>query len=259
VVSATGTAKADPTPSQGAPRHGRTAKGLSNRAGPSTTVVATLIAVAVVIALVLWATLSFGGGESTSTTTVLPADAAADDDAAADPATDATGDTTAGGTAAAAPVVAEAATIADIVAYDPEGDGIENDAEAYAALADGDPATAWRTVCYSSQFMGAKRGVGLVLTFDAPTRQPVTVDVMNAPYQLQFFATDSDEIPGSIDGWGPELGAKAFGPEPATIVSAAPGTPARHVLVLLNELGGDDSCTSANPFRGRLGEIALVS
>ena len=156
-------------------------------------------------------------------------------------------------------VVTDSATIVDVVAYDPEGDGVENDAEASAALADGDPSTAWRTVCYSSQFMGAKRGVGLVVTFDSLTRQAVTVDVINAPYQLQFFATDADEIPGSIDGWGPELGTKAFGPEPATIVSAAPATPARHVLLLLNELGGDDSCTSANPFRGGLGEIALVS
>jgi serine/threonine-protein kinase len=272
VVSAMGTDTADPTPAHGAPRQGRTAKGLSSRPGPSTTVVATLIGIAVVIALVLWATLSFGGGESTSTTTVLPAEAAATEDdaafagadpaadatgdAATDAATDSTGDTTAGGTAAV-PVVA--ATIVDVVAYDPEGDGVENDAEANAALADGDPTTGWRTVCYSSQFMGAKRGVGLVVTFDAPTLQAVTVDVMNGPYQLQFFATDADEIPGSIDAWGPELGAKAFGPQPTTVVSAAPGTPARHVLVLLNELGGDSSCTSANPFRGRLGEIALVN
>jgi hypothetical protein len=31
-----------------------------------------------------------------------------------------------------------------------------------------------------------------------------------------------------------------------------------HMLVLLNEIGRDDTCTEANPYRGRLGEITLV-
>lgn len=252
----------DPTPSHGAPRRGRPAKGLSNRAGPSTLVIGVLIAVAVVVALILWATLSFGGGESTSTTTVLPSEGAetaavADEveggDASSDDAS--TGDGPVAGQASAT----GDATIVAVIAYDPEGDGEENDAEAASALADGNPDTAWRTVCYSSQFMGAKAGVGLVVSFDAPTQQALTVDVMSGPYQLQFFSTEAEEIPDSIGGWGAELGSRAFGPEPATIVSAKSVTPARHVLVLLNELGDDSACSAANPFRGRLGEIALSS
>jgi len=243
----------DPTPASGAPVRGRPAKGLATGAGPSTIVVGALIAVAAIVALVLWATLSFGGGESTATTTVLPADAATTDAGAvtagaADPATATT----------AAPLATTDATIVGIAAYDPDGDGEENDGETSAALADGDPATGWHTVCYSDRFMGAKRGVGLVVSFDAPTLQTLSVDVMRAPYQLQFFASDAEAVPGSIDGWGPELGAKSFGSEPTTIVSATPTAPARHVLVLLNEIGPDDTCTSANPFRGQLGEIALT-
>jgi serine/threonine-protein kinase len=253
--------RSDPTPSHGAPRRGRPAKGLSNRAGPSTIVVGALIAVAVVVALILWATLSFGGGESTSTTTVLPSDApeaaAAIDDVGGVGGDDPTGDAPAADPEQATD--ADGARIVGVIAYDPEGDGEENDAEAVAALADGDPETAWRTVCYSSQFMGAKAGVGLVVSFDAPTQQAITVDVMSGPYQLQFFGTDAEKIPDSLAGWGPELGIKAFGPDPATIVSAEPATPARHVLVLLNELGNDSACSGANPFRGGLGEIALSS
>ncbi|MDX2380517.1 MAG: serine/threonine-protein kinase [Acidimicrobiia bacterium] len=257
VVRGTDSGGADPTPAQGAPRRGRTAKGLSNRATTSTTVVAGLIGLALVVALILWATISFGGGESTSTTTILPSEAttagAIESGTESDPGAivDAT-------PAPAEQIVSTAAAIVDIIAYDPEGDGEENDDEAPRALAGGDSTTGWRTVCYSSQFMGAKRGVGLVVTFDNLTQQAVTVDVLNAPYQLQFFATDTDEIPASIDGWGTELGTKAFGAEPTTIVSAQPTTPARHVLVLLNELGDDSACTSANPFRGQLREIALA-
>jgi serine/threonine-protein kinase len=228
-------------------------------------VVGALNVLAVVVALMLWATISFGGGESTSTTTVLPADAAAADaDATDDQPTGADG---ADGDGVAVPVpagsvdpgVTDDATIVDVIAYDPEGDGIENDAAASQALADGDPDTAWRTVCYASQFMGAKRGVGLVLSFDAPTRQAISVDVLSAPYQLQFFATADETIPPSLDGWGPEVGTKSFGPDTATVVSAQPPQAARHVLVLLNEIGADTACTGANPFRGELGEIALVS
>ncbi len=253
--------QSDPTPSQGAPRRGRPAKGLSNRAGPSTIVVGALITVAVVVALILWATLSFGGGESTSTTTVLPSDAPGAAAAVDDP-DGIEGDVPTGDAPAVDPEQAADATgarIVDVIAYDPEGDGEENDAEAVVALADGNPETAWRTVCYSSQFMGAKAGVGLVVSFDVPTQQAITVDVMSGPYQLQFFSTDAEKIPDSLGGWGPELGTKAFGPDPATIVSAEPATPARHVLLLLNELGSDGACSGANPFRGRLGEIALSS
>jgi serine/threonine protein kinase len=247
---------ADPTPADGAPRRGRPAKGLANGAGPSTMVVGLLIAVAVVVALILWATLSFGGGETTSTTTVLPPDiGAAPADAAV--AGDATSGEPGQGDTPDGVAPAAAATIVGVVAYDPEGDGEENDAEAADALADGDPDTAWHTVCYSSQFMGAKSGVGLVVSFDTPTNLPITVDVMHGPYQLQFFATDAEEIPDALGGWGPELGTKAFGPSPETVVSATPAAPARHVLVLLNELGSDSACSTANPFRGRLGEIAV--
>jgi serine/threonine-protein kinase len=249
----------DPTPATGAPRRGKPAKGLATAAGPSSIVVGALIALAAVVAVVLWATLRFSGGESTSTTTVLPGAGAGTDaspDAtsgapAVDPAVDPAGATT------VAPAVSTDATIVAIAAYDPAGDGEENDAEASAALADGDPGTAWRTVCYEDRFMGAKPGVGVVVSFDAPTQQPISVDVLNAPYQLQFFASDAEQVPGAIDQWGPELGTKAFGPEPATVVSAAPPTPARHVLLLFNELGVDDACTGDHPYRGRLGEIAL--
>ena len=237
-------------------------------------VVGVLIAVAVVVALILWATLSFGGGETTSTTTVLPSDIGAtpaddavdgDDPTSDNPTSDeaasdeALSDEPGQGDTPDGVAPAATATIVGLVAYDPEGDGEENDAEAADALADGDPDTAWRTVCYSSRFMGAKSGVGLVVSFDTPTSLPITVEVMHGPYQLQFFATDAEEIPDSLGGWGPELGTKAFGPSPATVVSSARAAPARHVLVLLNELGSDSGCSAANPFRGRLGEIAVSS
>ena len=106
--------------------------------------------------------------------------------------------------------------------------------------------------------MGAKRGVGLVVSFDTPMQQALAVDVMNAPYNLRFFASDAAVAPTDLDAWGPALGEKAFASDPATVTSPIPPAPAMHMLVLLNELGPDDSCSDDHPYRGRLGEITLV-
>ncbi len=150
------------------------------------------------------------------------------------------------------------ATIATVTAYDPSGDGTENDGDAVLSLADGNAATSWPTTCYSSRYMGGKPGVGLVVTFDALAQQAITVDVQTGPYQVDFFASDAEAIPASIDAWGAPLGATAFANDPETVVSPVPSAPARHILILLKELGRDGTCSDANPYRGRLGEIAPV-
>ena len=46
----------------------------------------------------------------------------------------------------------------------------------------------------------------LVVSFDAPMQQALAVDVINAPYQLRFFATDAAVAPTDLASWGPELG-----------------------------------------------------
>ena len=229
----------DRTPPSGAAR-GKPAKGLSQEWKPAFTVVALLLVGALVVGVLLWSSLQFGGGDPTPTTTALPG-----------------ADTTVGAASDAEPVAVAAATIATLTAYDPAGDGTENDSDAVLATADGDATTSWKTSCYSDKYMSGKGGVGLVVTFDAVAQQAVSVDVMSAPYQLQFFASDSEAIPPSLDDWGAALGPTAFASETQTVVSPAPTTPARHMLILLKELGTDGTCSEANPYRGRLGEVTL--
>jgi serine/threonine-protein kinase len=235
----------DPDDTPAAILRGKPAKGLTPEWRPAFTVVAVLLVVGLVMGILLWASARFGTDSEPTTTTIA---------AASDEAQD-TGEQTETEepTAPVGP-----ASIATVTAYDPAGDGAENDADAVFALADGDPATAWSTVCYQSQFMGAKPGVGLVVSFDDPAQDAITVDVLNGPYQLAFFASDAETIPATLDGWGAELGPTAFAGSPGTVVSPVPSAPVRHMLVLLKELGTDDACTGANPFRGRLGEIAVV-
>jgi serine/threonine-protein kinase len=228
----------DHTPSAVAPR-GKPAKGLTQEWRPAFTVVALLLVAGLVVGVLVWSSMSFGGGDPVTSTTALPAP----------PASEAPSEAA----AAVGP-----ATIATVTAYDPSGDGTENDADAVLSLADGNPATSWPTTCYSSRYMGGKPGVGLVVTFDGLAQQAITVDVQTGPYQVDFFASDAEAIPASLDAWGAPLASTAFANDPETVVSPVPAAPARHILILLKELGPDGTCSDANPYRGRLGEIAVV-
>lgn len=239
----------DHTPTAARPLRGRPAKGLVHERRTSTIFVAVAVAVALAVAGLLWFTLRFGGGETSSPTTVLP-----------DGGTEVSGAETDGAESPPSPTSAPPpaqASIAAVTAFDPDGDATENDADA-ALVIDGDPTTPWRTLCYSSQYMGGKRGVGLVVTFESPVRSGISVEVGSAPYQVQFYASDADIAPASIDGWGPVLGERVFDDEPGTVVSARPEREVRHVLVLLNELGPDDGCTTDNPYRGTLDSITAT-
>src|SRR6478609_3413196 len=161
-----------PTPPQGVARRPDppTANGLSNSWKPSMLVVAVLLVIALLVGGLLWFNLQYGGGEAASTTTVLPA---SDTVAPADPATGAVAAPVDPAAAAAAPT--GPATISAVTAFDPDGDNEENNADTALALADGVATTSWATSCYESQYMGAKRGVGLVVSFDQLTQQALSV------------------------------------------------------------------------------------
>ncbi|MCU0259752.1 MAG: protein kinase [Ilumatobacteraceae bacterium] len=224
------------TPTEGAARRGRPAKGLHTRQKPVTiTLLALALVAVVVVGLVL---LSFLGGddEANPPVTVVPA-------------TDAP--------VASAPAVVPV-EITSVTAWDPDGDnGGENDTQADAVLADGDPDTGWATECYSSQYLGGKRGVGLVVALSTASAGTVSVDSLNAPYQLELYASSAETAPADPDGWGAPLAPKAYATEPGTVAAPAPeGT--RHLLVWLRELGPDDACSESNPYRGRLGELTFV-
>jgi len=236
---------------------------MSQKLTPSATLVGILIAVAVITALVLWFTL-LTPDDVTPTSSVLPTDTAAGatPSDAAQPAaeTAAAGDAvTPAADVPDAPAVAPGgvAQITAITAFDPEGDFAENTDLATAALADGDPSTSWRTSCYSNQFMGAKRGVGLVVSFDRPLEAGIELRVESAPYQIQFYEWDGETAPMTIDGWG-EPFDRSFGPEPAALTADASGLGARHLLLLLNEIGPDEGCSADNPFRGAIDEITVI-
>ena len=143
-----------------------------------------------------------------------------------------------------------------VQAWDPDGDnGSENDAQAGLAIADGSASTAWPTECYQDRFLGGKRGVGLILNLSAPSAGTLHVETLNAPYQIDVYAATTESAPADLDGWS-LVGDTRYADEPGSL-DVTIDTAAAHLLVWLKELGPDEACSSANPYRGRLGEIAF--
>ena len=251
------------TPHAGAQLRGEPVKGMSQGWKPSLTVIGGLLLLAAIIAIALVMSAQFGSDDDRSDPApgVVP-DAAivAEVNTATTQNSDlvASGADPASGDAPAQAAPTGPASIAGITTFDPDGDREENDDESMLAVSDGIANTNWRTVCYSGQYMGGKVGVGLVVTLDQPTQQALTVDVINGPFIVDFYTSSAERAPSELSGWDGQLGAQRFATEGEVLQTDVPTTPVRHLLVLLKQLGADTSCSDNNPFRGRLGEIALV-
>ena len=150
--------------------------------------------------------------------------------------------------------VVMSSTSIDVRAWDPYGDnGSENDAQAPLAIADGSRDTAWSTECYSDRYLGAKPGVGLVISLPGLSNGRLEFETLNAPFQIEVYRTDAVEPPLSLESWT-QVGSMSYGVDPGAV--AVPVNEAStHLAVWLKELGPDDACSSANPYRGRIGEL----
>ena len=233
--------------------------------GPSATFVGGLIALAVVVSLILWFTMISGGGESSEPASSLPQNPAGADGLATEDALDESS-VSEQPVAAPEPITTDApepvaAAIVSLAAFDPVSDGGNGgNGEEYddlvSRLTDGDTSTAWRTQCYSNQFMGAKPGVGVVVSLDAPLQQDLTVQFANGPYNVNFYEWDGDTTPTTLEGWGEPVD-RADGTSGETVTASVAEFGATHVLVHLLELGPNDACTSDNPFSGAISEISI--
>jgi serine/threonine-protein kinase len=237
----------DDTPTAVEPIRGRPARGNQQRFAPSMIVVGVLLVLALATAVVLLIGMNRGDSSEDGLpgTTVVPGEASA---AAA---------TTVPGAAPAAAPVPGAPAIANVIAYDPDGDNrAENDTQARLAIADGSESTSWPTECYSDKYLGGKRGVGLILGLSGSMTGTLSVESMNGPYQIDVYAASGTSAPADLDGWT-KVGETAFADTPG-VATASIATPATYLLVWLKELGQDEACTEKNPYRGRLGEISFT-
>ena len=196
--------------------------------GPSLMLVAALVGVAVIVIVVLWATLRAGdAAEFPSVTTVAGA-----------------GDSS-----------SLVAAVSGITTYDPEGDGVEN-ADVLAAALDGDPSTAWRTACYATEYLDGKRGVGIVVTMTDASTGTLSIDIDSAPWIVDVLTTDAPDVPATITDWGPALVSdSSFQGE---VLTVAVPRPSRHILVLMRQVSRDPGCSADNPYRGTISELSFA-
>ncbi len=137
----------------------------------------------------------------------------------------------------------------------PPGDGSENPA-AIGALTDGDPATAWTTVCYESKYLYPKSGIGLVLGLSGPVAgQQLRIDWPTGPWRVSVYTS---ETPGAdLKAWGDPVAGRGSD-EPGSATFSLGDSAGRYVLVWLTQLAKSDAC-SANPYRGAIGELSVGS
>ncbi len=233
------------TPAGGPRIRGRPARDLQTRFAPSFVVICLLLAIGIVVALVLWATIRPDDPDTTTTTVAAAAGAAVT--------------TTAAGAGAATAARSSTIQISNVTSYDPPvggGNGEENEPLVDDARSDGDPATNWITECYSGEYMG-KAGVGLVITLSAPASGTVSFEVGSAPYVVDVFATAGEQIPAQVDLWGERV-ERLTGNSPAPHTVPIP-TAARHVLVLFQQAARSPTCDGGLPYRAMLGELAFVA
>lgn len=209
------------------------------RHSPSLLVVGGLLLLAVIVSAILWSTLGSDRDEEpfelTSTTTVTS-------DGAATTLSPTTVD----------PAGGAAATIAGLAAFDPDGDSTEND-DQVARVTDGDPTTAWTTVCYSSKYLGGKVGVGIVVSLSGAARGTLVVEIANAPWNIDVFASDAATAPTAVAAWGARI-ASDNGTS-IDILTVPVTTAARHYLVLFHEIGPSTACSNDNPYQGAIAEV----
>jgi serine/threonine protein kinase len=226
--------RADRTPTSTTRPSQKPNRSFEQRRGPSLVLVSCLLAAALVLGGLLWATLHDNTPDSgfSPPPTVVPT------------------------SSTVAPVVVPSSKIEKVTTYDPEGDdGQEND-DLVALTIDGNPATVWSTLCYGSRTLGGKGGVGVVADLGTAAMGTFTVTIASAPYQIQILTAGDGAIPPAIADWGSPL-KRAVGADPeAVTVSISKAT--RYVLVLFKQLAKTDECTR-NPYRGDISEMNFVA
>lgn len=134
-------------------------------------------------------------------------------------------------------------------AYDPQGDGVENDDETPLAI-DGDLTTAWTTVTYATRDLGGlKRGVGLQLRLQRPSDvEGIDVQLVGRGTDLRVYTARGR--PSSLRGY--RLAAEVVGAGDQLTLRFAPPKAADTILLWLTGLP-----PTADGFQGGVSEVVV--
>ena len=146
-------------------------------------------------------------------------------------------------------------SIESAASFDPNGDdGHENEAQ-IGALLDGNPATNWTTTCYSNQYFGSKKFVGVLLHLSRLASGTLGVGMSNAPWTIEIYAAQ-DNAPGQLSEWGQPIAKSYSTTRQRGIFSVT--SPANYLLIVLREIGRSSECSQANPYQGILSGVTFA-
>jgi hypothetical protein len=130
----------------------------------------------------------------------------------------------------------KAVALTGATAFDPLGDGAENNDRASAAI-DGDPSTAWQTQGYDDSAIKVKPGVGLVVTLaNSTSLASLKVNSPTNNWSADIYVADSPK--DSLEGWGAPVATKS-GIAPGTTSFDLKGTKGGAVLIWITNVGTD--------------------
>jgi eukaryotic-like serine/threonine-protein kinase len=135
----------------------------------------------------------------------------------------------------------------------PPGDGTENPAM-LENLIDGNSATFWTTLCYSSQDLAPKTGVGVVLRLRNPRPgAALSVESPTTGWSADVYVSNTEQT--TLKNWGQPV---AVGDDiPAGRVDFPLGTQTgTWVLLWINRLGPSTACE--RPFGLRISDVHIV-
>ena len=120
----------------------------------------------------------------------------------------------------------------------------------FTALTDGDPTTAWTTVCYESRYLYPKSGVGLVAGLSGPVAgQQLRIAWPHGPWRVSVYTAAT---PGtSLEDWGEPVAQRGSDEEGEATFSLGDSS-GSYLLVWLTQLAEADSCSDQSlPRRDR--------
>jgi hypothetical protein len=151
------------------------------------------------------------------------------------------------------PTAANAITITSAKAFDPFGDGAENDADAPKAI-DGDPATFWRTEGYNNPAIQTKPGVGLYVTLGgSATLKSLKVTSPSNLWAAEIYVADGPKP--DLAGWGQPVTHKDNIPS-GSVTFDLGGAKGAAVLIWFTNLG-DGSGDAGGNTHGRIAEVSV--
>jgi serine/threonine-protein kinase len=147
--------------------------------------------------------------------------------------------------------------IAEVVDFDPKpaGNGEEN-SDLVGNVHDGDPTTAWTTVCYASETMSPKRGVGLMVTLDHDIAgHSLVLDSPNSGWTADVYV--SDKKGADLAAWGTPVTKVDPAKAGSTTIDLS-GAHGNKVLVWFTKLGKATGGCTKYPYEQAVSELRVA-